>query len=145
MTDEQAQAKRERDRRASAAYRARQRAEAAEKARAAADGEPGPMRQSVDAAIAAAKWLGPSDAATIAQLRSLADVVDVASRTGDVKLELRAHSLLSRILADAALTPRVRLQHELRSLKVAAAPASDAAIAKASNVTRFPRPAKRPQ
>lgn len=144
MNDEQRQAKRERDRRSSASYRARKKAEAAERARAAADGEPGPMRQAVDASLAAMKWLADSDAAAIAQARAVAKLIDVAARTGDLRTELRAHPILSKVLADLGGTPRVRLQLELRSRKLAVAE-SDGAPAKAPNVTPIAskRPAKR--
>lgn len=137
-----AESKQERDRRYAREYRARKRAERAEAARAAADGKAGPMRQSVDASIAVAKWLEASDAAAIAQLRMLADIVDQAHENGDIRVELRVHPQLSKALAESGLTPRVRTQLELRTRKIALA-TSDAAPSKAGNVVRFPRPAKR--
>ncbi|WP_341578585.1 terminase small subunit [Microbacterium schleiferi] len=142
MSPAELEAKRERDRRYAASYRARKRAEAAERARAGADGAQGEMRQSVEAALAAAKWIVASDAASVAQARALASFVDRAVDSGDVRAELRAHTLLSHVLADLGLTPRSRIQLEVRSRKLAVVE-SDQAPAKAPNVVRFPRPPKR--
>lgn len=133
-------AKRERDAGYSREYRARKRREEAERARAASDGKPGPMRQSVDSSIEAAKWLSGTDAASIAQARALAAIID--SATEDLRLQMRAHGLLSRVLGEMGLTARVRMQLELRAQKAQNA-ADETAIARASNVTRFPRPPKR--
>lgn len=142
MTPEELAAKRERDRKYAASYRARKRAEAAERARAGADVAQGEIRQSVEAGLAAAKWLVGSDAASIAQARALASFADRAAAVGDVRAELRAHTLLSHVLADLGLTPRSRMHLEVRSRKLAVVE-SDQAPAKAANVVRFPRPPKR--
>lgn len=142
MDDEQRRAKRERDRRAAAAYRARKRVERAERERVAADGVPGLMRQSVELSLAAAKWLTGSDAALMYQARRLADIVD---RAEDVRLEMRAHSLLGRVLGDLGLTPRIRMQLELRARKLQTV-VEDRAIDAEPNVTRIskrPAPRKR--
>lgn len=140
MDAETAQERRERSAAYSRAYRVRKRAEAAERARVAADGEPGPMRQAVESSIAAAKWLTGADAASSAQVRRLADIVD---RADDIRLEIRAHSLLSRVLGEMGLTPRVRVQLELRARKLEAV-AKDRAVDAQPNVTRIsPRPVPR--
>jgi len=137
MTDEKALAERERARRNSAAYRARKREVDAERARVTADGAPGVMRQSVDASIAAARWLTATDTASIAQARALARIID---GTEDGRLQMRAHGLLSRVLGEMGLTARVRTQLELRARKLQAP--DDAEIGRQPNVTRFPRPRK---
>jgi hypothetical protein len=139
MTDEKAQAARERARRNSAAYRARKREADAERARVTADGAPGVMRQSVDSSIAAAKWLAGTDAASIAQARALANIID---GTEDGRLQLRAHGLLSRVLGEMGLTARVRTQLELRAQKMSTV-VTAAVIDRQPNVTRLQRPAKR--
>lgn len=140
--DEKLQAKRDRDRRASQAYRARKREARTGAARAAADGAPGEMRRSVDRAIDAMKWLAESDAATIEQARATATLIDAAMSTGEHAIALRAHGQLTRLPEALGGTPRVRMQLELRSRKIAVSE-SDKAPSQASNVTRFARPAKR--
>lgn len=103
---------------------------------------PGEMRQSVDAAIAAMRWLTDSDAAAIAQARSMATLVDAATVLGEHAQALRAHGQLTRLLDALGGTPRVRVQLELRSRKVAVAE-TDRAPEVAGNVSKFERPAKR--
>ncbi|PCE15903.1 hypothetical protein AUC47_10275 [Microbacterium sp. SZ1] len=142
MDDEKLQAKRERDRRASQAYRARKREARRESARVAADGAPGEMRQSVDAALSAMKWLVDSDAATVAQARATATLIDAAMAQGDHSVALRGHGQLTRLLDALGGTPRVRMQLELRSRKIDITEC-DAAPSRAGNVSRFVRPAKR--
>lgn len=142
MDDERLEAKRDRDRRASQAYRARKREARSESARVAADGAPGEMRQSVDAAISAMKWLAESDAATVAQARATSTLIDAAMAQGEHSVALRGHGQLARLLDALGGTPRVRMQLELRSRKIAVSE-SEAAPSKASNVSRFTRPAKR--
>lgn len=98
------------------------------------------MRQSVEESLASAKWLTGTDAASCAQARRLADIID---RTADIRLELRAHSLLSRVLGEMGLTPRVRTQLELRARKLQTV-VEDGAVDAAPNVTRIsPQPAPR--
>lgn len=142
MDDEKLQAKRDRDRRASQAYRARKRQARAESARVAADGAPGEMRQSVERAITAMRWIADSDAATIEQARAVATLIDAATSTGEHAVALRAHGQLTRLLEVLGGTPRVRMQLELRSRKIAVSE-SEAAPSQAANVSRFVRPAKR--
>ncbi|WP_420899333.1 terminase small subunit [Microbacterium lemovicicum] len=137
-----AESKQERDRRYAREYRARQRVVRAERARAASDGVLGPVRQSVDAAVEAMKWIAPSDGAAVAQARAVATIVDSAMEAGELSLAIRAHGLLSRLLDALGGTPRVRMQLELRSRRLAVAE-SDDAPARADNVVRFPRPPKR--
>ncbi|SDQ11555.1 terminase small subunit [Leucobacter chromiiresistens] len=99
------------------------------------------MRQSVEGAIAGMKWLAASDAAAVAQVRALADLVDEAGATGDTGLVVRTHSLLSKLLAEVGGTPKVRMQLELRARRVEQG-AQAAAVAAATNVT--PITSKRP-
>ena len=112
----------------------------------ASDGSDGGSRQMQDAlevSFASAKWLTGSDAAAMQQARSIASIIDSAE---DMRLLLRAHALLGRVLAEMGLTPRVRTQLELRARKLdmaVTAAATDAAIAEASNVSKFPRPMPR--
>lgn len=141
MTTRTQETRQERNARYSREYRARKRAEAAERARVASDGPAGVMRQSVEGAIAGMKWLAASDAASVAQVRALADMVDQAVTLGDSSLALRAHSLLSRLLAEVGGTPKVRMQLELRARRVEQG-AESAAVAAAPNVT--PITSKRP-
>lgn len=82
MDDEKLQAKRDRDRRASQAYRARKRQARIGAARVAADGAPGEMRKSVARAIVAMRWIADSDSATIEQARAMATRIDAAMSTG---------------------------------------------------------------
>lgn len=140
MTTQEEQERRERAAAHSRAYRARKRAEATERVRVTSDDEPGPMRQAVELSIAAARWLTGADAASCAQVRQLADIAD---HVDDVRLEMRAHSLLSRVLGEMGLTPRVRMQLELRARKLEAV-AQDRAVDAQPNVTRIsPRPTPR--
>ena len=99
------------------------------------------MRQSVEGAIAGMKWLAASDAAAVAQVRALADLVDQAGATGDTGLAIRTHSLLSKLLAEVGGTPKVRMQLELRARRVEQGTQA-AAVASAPNVT--PITSKRP-
>ncbi|SJN10549.1 hypothetical protein FM113_09405 [Leucobacter sp. 7(1)] len=100
------------------------------------------MRQSVEGSIAGMRWIAASDAAAVAQVRALADMADQATATGDTSLALRAHSLLSRLLAEVGGTPKVRMQLELRARRVEQG-AESAAVAAAPNVT--PIASKRPK
>ena len=146
MTTQTPETRQERNARYSREYRARKRAEAAERARAASDGPAGVMRQSVEESIKGMKWLAASDAASVAQVRALADMADQAHTTGDTSLALRAHSLLSKLLAEVGGTPKVRMQLELRARRVEQGTQA-AAVAAAPNVTpiasKRPKPRKR--
>lgn len=129
---------RERNARYSREYRARKRAEAAAAAREASHAGGGGMRQSVEEAIAAMRWLAASDAATVMQAKLLASLVDTAEATGDVRLALRGHSLLAGVLSELGGTPRVRMQLEVRARRLSDAvdrSAEAAAIAASPNVT----------
>lgn len=136
------------------------RAEAAEKRDAqradartsSASAAPTTMRDEVDAAVAAmSKWLTASDGALIAQARSLAKMVDELTHAGEVTKSLSAHGRLTRVLNDLGGTPTVRMQHELRSLKIARKSEADGeresgegdTAGAGGNVTQFPRPARR--
>ncbi|GAA4053704.1 hypothetical protein GCM10022282_13350 [Agromyces indicus] len=52
------------------------------------------------------------------------------------------HGLLRQVLVEPGGTPRVRMQHELRSARVSRA-AEAQAVASSPNVTRLRRPSKR--
>ena len=137
-------------------YRARQAAERDEKAArerervtCAAGRE---TRDSVESAIEAmAKWLTPSDAASVQQARRLAQVIDEAIFSGDVSREMAAHGRLSRVLDQIGGTPTVRMAHELRSLRAngggGGAGGDEASSGEAGetppNVTSLQRPPKR--
>jgi len=101
------------------------------------------MRQSLESSIAAARWLGRADAAAVAQLRMLAAMLDEARAVADTRTALRLHPQLTKALAESGLTPRVRLQLELRASKIQAA-TTDAAVDGAANVTRLPAMSARP-
>ncbi|PPG36324.1 hypothetical protein [Rathayibacter sp. AY2B5] len=135
-------------------YRARKAAERDEQMAVERDAHPVTvgvtMRTAVDSAIAAAKWLKESDAASIAQARLLAEDVDVSLAEGDRPAARAAHRALSRVLSDLGATPSVRLLRELRSLRFVpdSTGGSDGgsqpdAAESPSNVSKFQRPEKR--
>lgn len=137
-------------------YRARQAAErdakASEERSRVTAGAGRETRDMVDAAVEAmAKWLTPSDAASVHQARRLAQVIDEAIFTGDVSRELAAHGRLSRVLDQIGGTPTVRMAHELRSMRAngggGGAGGDEAASGEAgetpANVTTLQRPPKR--
>ncbi|WP_425836979.1 terminase small subunit [Microbacterium sp. PA5] len=135
-------------------YRARKRAEAdvvAAAKRDACDAEiPTTIRDAVADALEHMKWLVPSDAASVAQAKSIAEDLDRYRHERDDAKALSAHAKLSRVLNDLGGTPLVRLQRELRSLKNAPKPEGDdernpseGAASKPGNVTQFERPSKR--
>lgn len=137
-----ADAKRKREARA-AAKAARQR-EAADVADAAPVSTV--MQDSVAASLLAMKWLKDSDAASVQQAKSLAQLIDELEHRGDLTRALSAHRALSRVLNDLAATPATRLQHEVRSARVGAVRGGDDGgndEAKPSNVSKFQRPTKR--
>lgn len=76
------------------------------------------MVDEVKTSLAAMKWLQPSDSASVAQAKALAAEIDALTDAGDTAKALSAHRALSRVLNDLGGTPTVRLQHELRSLKL---------------------------
>jgi hypothetical protein len=107
------------------------------------------MRDALESSLSAMKWLKDSDAASIAQARLLAKDVDELEHAGNAMRALSAHRALSKVLSDLAGTPAMRLQHELRSARLAmkqqggedAAGNGDAAAS--GNVSQFQRPARR--
>lgn len=151
MTPEERKARdaqRKRDSRAKA--RAERDAVAAGKKAQAEVDAPRTMRDSVDESLAAMrKWLTPSDGAAVAQARELARMIDVLTHSGETTRALSAHGRLTRVLNDIGGTPTVRLQHELRSLRLAGKTEGadggndEAPSAPQGNVTKFERPAKR--
>ncbi|WP_157079051.1 terminase small subunit [Herbiconiux solani] len=137
--------------------RAEQRAEAAAvkaTGRVGADtpdtSAPTTMRDEVEAAIAAMKWLVESDRASKAQARMLAEDVDLLRHAGETTKALSAQRALSRVLADLGGTPTVRMQHELRSLRATTKSegsdgegSSEGGSSAGGNVTALRRPEKR--
>jgi hypothetical protein len=105
------------------------------------------MRDSVEATIAAAKWLTGADAASMTQARLLAEDVDVLRHEGDTTKALAAHRALSRVLSDLGATATKRQQYELRSRKAETQTEGgddEQGTAGASgNVTQLRRPPKR--
>jgi len=136
-------------------YRARRRAAeraAAEAARDARDAAaPTTVRDAVDATIAAAKWLAGSDAASIAQARTLAKRIDELEHAGETTRALSAHRALSQVLNDLGATATKRMQYELRSRKAAAQEAEgdgerqsgEGEATRVGNVTQLRRPTPR--
>lgn len=119
--DERRARDRERKRVMRARVRAEREAAAAQiKARAepAATVELPKMLDEVKTSLAAMKWLQPSDGASVAQAKALAAEIDQMTDAGETSKALSAHRALSRVLNDLGGTPTVRLQHELRSLKL---------------------------
>ncbi|WP_146243666.1 hypothetical protein [Curtobacterium sp. MCBD17_008] len=108
------------------------------------------MRDAVETAIKAARWLTPSDEASKAQARMLAEDVDLSAAAGDRAAARAAHRALSRVLNDLGATPSVRLQRELRSRRLVDATGGGdvgngggASGKPAGNVSAFKRPEKR--
>lgn len=131
-------------------YRERRReAREAEKAAAGnADNGPVPttMRDSVESALSAAKWLTDADGASRAQARALAKQVDVLEHAGETTRLLSAHRALSQVLNDLGATATKRLQYELRSQRSTDAEVPDGEVKRASGdaiVSELKRPAKR--
>lgn len=107
-----------------------------------------PMREAVDAAMAAARWLTLSDEASKEQARQLADDVDASNAAGERAAARAAHRALSRVLNDLGATPSVRLQRELRSRRILEEKGGSddghaAATGTTGNVSQFERPAPR--
>ncbi|MGC5077630.1 terminase small subunit [Agrococcus sp. DT81.2] len=145
--DERRERNRERMRAVRAAGRAERDAERDTARRALAAAAPRTMRDALESSIAAMKWLAPSDAACVAQARSVAGALDELRYAGDHDRALAAHRLLSRLLADLGATPMARMRHELRSLRstggVDVEGEDVAGPARPANVTSITRPAKR--
>lgn len=148
MTPEQKRAKDAARKRASRAAAAEKRdAERKAAADASKASAPSEMRNAVEKALAAMKWLVDSDAASVAQARALAKDVDELGADGDRSRALSAQRALTRVLNDLGGTPTVRMHHELRSLRLAAkteVPDGEGEAGKqAGNVSAFKRPEKR--
>jgi hypothetical protein len=77
------------------------------------------MRDAVEAAITAARWLTGADAASIAQARTLARRIDLLEHEDETTRALSAHRALSQVLNDLGATATKRLQYELRSRRLA--------------------------
>lgn len=141
-----------------AAARERARKYRARKREAEAAGRPLPrdvaagtvMRDAVASALGAMKWLATSDDASVVQARMLAQQVDELTAAGATTKLLAAHAALQRTLGALAGTPTVRLQHELRALRVAGRTEDDDADEQqhdeqqpSGNVTPIARPVPR--
>lgn len=123
--------------------------DASRKGKGAAD--PATMAASVEQALGAMKWLQPSDGALMDMARLYASQIDKILRE-DPSATGKAASLgqlLTRILHELGGTPTVRMQHELRSLrlKVGADDDDEGSTTEptkvGSNVTSIKRPPKR--
>lgn len=106
------------------------------------------MRDAVDEALAAMKWLVASDVASVMQAKELAREIDELSAEGERTKALSAHRALSRVLSDLGGTPNMRMQRELRSLKHAPPPGGederpDSPSEGGAVVTQLKRPPKR--
>jgi hypothetical protein len=115
----------ERQRKYRARKKAAKEAEAAEQRDASASRKPLPkpviMRDEVEAALAAMKWLEASDGALVALARQCASQLDSMGSGSDIRLVTRIFQVqqtLVRVLHELGGTPTVRMQHELRSLRL---------------------------
>lgn len=77
-----------------------------------------PIRDALEESLRVMKWIGPSDVTAVAMARSLADVADLHLREKDMRAHTAALRDLRGILNDLGGTPLVRLQHELRALRL---------------------------
>jgi len=147
MTPEERRARDAERKRKARAKAAKEREAARAAARTAqASVAPRTMRDAVDEALAAMKWLVASDVASKTQARELAREIDELTHEGERTKAMSAHRALSRVLSDLGGTPNVRMQRELRSLKQS--PKSEGEderddSAPPANVSKFERPAKR--
>ncbi|PJJ62179.1 terminase small subunit [Compostimonas suwonensis] len=143
---EQSEERRAKQREYSRAHRERKRAAEREAVAAAlaSTEPPGPLSEALDAAIAAMKWLVPSDGALVALAREQARYADGLNAIGTAEARsrgLRFMVVLQRTLADLGGTPRVRMQLELRSARAKEALQAQQ-VKRSDNVTSI-RPAKR--
>lgn len=113
---------------------------------------PRTMRDALEASLSAAKWIRPSDGATVSLARALAEELDYADHMRDDALALRITGQFTGLLGQLGLTPVVRMKFELRSAQLAArtalegvepAPPASAAASLPANVSALKRPAKR--
>jgi hypothetical protein len=140
MTDDERKARQARYARESRARKAQERAAAV--AAAAADAKPGEMAAALESSLSAMKWLAASDGAAVALARLEAKQLDALlalNTAAAASLALRLQAQLLRLLDSLGGTPRVRMQHELRSRAIAV----DEQIEAAPNVSRFTRPTSR--
>lgn len=110
-------AERKRQKRAEEA--AAREAEASARRTSAASAAPTTMQDAVEAALTAARWLTGSDAASIAQARTLAKRIDLLEHQDETVRALSAHRALSQVLNDLGATATKRMQYELRSRRAA--------------------------
>ena len=155
MVDEDVRDAERRARRAEAARRRRAAVKAerdAERRESRADAvanAPRTQRDALEASIAAAKWLKPSDGAAVGLARTLAEELDYADHMREDALALRIAGQFTSLLGQLGLTPVVRMRFELRSSQLAAktaseaAPPAPAAASLPANVSTLKRPAKR--
>lgn len=102
------------------------------------------MHDAVETALSAMRWLVDSDAAAKAQARMLANTVDRLQSAGEETKALSAHRALTKVLNDLGGTPTVRLQREVRSLKLKTeVPDGGSDSPAQGNVSKFERPPKR--
>ncbi|BAU32467.1 terminase small subunit [Microcella alkaliphila] len=108
---------------------------------------PRTMRESVRASLEAMKWLVDSDVAAVLQAKMLAEQIDLMTHAGETTKALSAHRALTTVLDRLGGTPTVRMQHELRSLRMAAKTEGgkdgDEGADTPPNVSRFERPKRR--
>jgi hypothetical protein len=109
------------------------------------------MEASVTEALAAMKWIEPSDRAVVDLALTYARQIDTFLRSDDAQVNSKGIYLgphLLRALTELGGTPIVRLRHELRSLKPDGKPSDaagddDAGAQPRATVTPIKRPAKR--
>lgn len=150
MSDEERRAKdRERKRESRAKAAAEREAERAARRQLMDASAPSVMRDALEEALASMKWLMPSDHASVAQARLLAKQVDLLTVQDETVKAIAAHRALSAVLDRLGGTPTMRMQHELRSLRLAAktegGAGGDDGEKPPANVSKFERPAKRRQ
>lgn len=148
MTHEEKRAKDAERKRIARAKAAAERDAARAAAKDAADASAATtMRDAVKSAIEAAKWLVPSDAASVAQAHELARQIDEHTAAGDAVKAMSAHRALSRVLNDLGATPAARMHHELRSQRSSKTEVPDGNEGKVATggavVSQLKRPTKR--
>lgn len=103
----------------SAAYRQRQRDEREALRTAARASAATVMRDAVETALGAMRWLQVSDAGVVAQARRLAYAIDMAEHLQEYSVALNAHGRLTGVLRQLGGTPATRMALELRAGRVA--------------------------
>lgn len=149
MTPEERKARdRERKRQKRAEDAAQREAERLAARTADESAAPTTMRDAVEDAIKAARWLTGADAASIAQARTLARRIDLLEHDDETTRALSAHRALSQVLNDLGATATKRMQYELRSRRGAPEEGDDERNPgeggeTPSNVTKLERPQPR--